>query len=119
MAVLLPGMILAPNAPATHPAPDPKLLKAAHEFEAQLMKELLRPLTQSGGWTGDGEENEAGGTGTLGEFAAESLAGSLSAHGGLGIANRIVEEISRSGNQSPKPPVTGSQQNDTVINLRK
>ena len=30
----------APTVPAA-PAPDPRLVRAAHEFEAQMMKELL------------------------------------------------------------------------------
>ncbi len=100
------------------PSPEPRLARAAHEFEAQLMKELLRPLTQSSGVPGD-DEDGTGGTSALGEFAVESLAGALSRHGGLGIANRIIGEISRSGNKSQSSPVTKKQLIDNVISLHK
>jgi len=86
------------NHAGVHVAGEVRLVRAAHEFEAQMMKELLRPLTQSNKLLGDEDADDTGGAGTLGEFAAESLAGSLSAHGGLGIANRLISELSRSGN---------------------
>ena len=97
----------------------PRLVRAAHEFEAQLMKELLRPMTESGTLTGDDDGDGSGGAGTLGEFASESLAGALSAGGGFGIADRILGEISRSGNSSKNPPVIGMCNIDTGISARK
>jgi Rod binding domain-containing protein len=109
--------LTATNVAMPHAA-QPRLVKAAHEFEAQLMKELLRPLAASSGLPGDGGDGE-GETGTLGEFAAESLAGALSAHGGLGIASRIIGDISRTGNISRNSPVTERPTIDTVMNPRK
>jgi Rod binding domain-containing protein len=106
------------GAVATHAVPPPRLVRAAHEFEAQLMKELLRPMTESGSLTGD-EDADTGGAGTLGEFASESLAGALSASDGFGIANRILGEVSRSGNSSKASPVTGMYNIDTGISARK
>lgn len=73
--------------------PEPRLVRAAHEFEALMMKELLEPM---GG--GTFEETDGGGGGVMGEFASESLAGALSTAGGLGIAARILHEVSRDGN---------------------
>ncbi len=76
--------------------PSPKLVHAAHEFEAQMMKELLKPLTNSDPLTGDDEgadgvlDSGAGSGGTLGEFASESLGKALSERGGFGIADRIL-----------------------------
>jgi hypothetical protein len=87
------SMATGQGAIATHAMPPPRLVRAAHEFEAQLMKELLRPMTESGSLTGDDDGDGRGGAGTLGEFASESLAGALSASGGFGIANRILGEI--------------------------
>lgn len=74
--------------------PSPRLVKAAHEFEGQMMKELLKPMTAAGlgGEDGDGG-NGAGSSGALGEFAAEALGRALSERGGFGIANRIVREL--------------------------
>ena len=101
---------------AAHAVVAPRLQRAAHEFEAQLMKELLRPLTESGSLTGDSDGGE---TGTLGEFASESLAGALSAGGGLGIANRIVGELSHSGNGSKDSRVTGKFDHNTTMSTPK
>ncbi len=50
---------LAESASATQrfdPLP-PRLVKAAHEFEAQMMKELLKPMTESRSFTGDDEDS--------------------------------------------------------------
>jgi hypothetical protein len=109
--------LTATNVVMPHAA-QPRLVRAAHEFEAQMMKELLRPLAASSGLPGDGDQDE-GEIGTLGEFAAESLAGALSAYGGFGIANRIIGDFSRSGNISQNSPVTEKSPIDTVMNPRK
>jgi Rod binding domain-containing protein len=101
---------MGPGAAASAPMPSPRLVRAAHEFEVQMMKELLRPMTESGSLTGD--VDECGGAGTLGEFASESLAGALSASGGLGIAGRILSEVSRSGNSSKNSSVIEKRNTD-------
>jgi Rod binding domain-containing protein len=117
MASLSEVGLMATNVAAAH-TPQPRLVRAAHEFEAQMMKELLRPLAASSGLSGDGD-GDGGETGTLGEFAAESLAGALSAQGGFGIARRIIGDLSRSGNISRNSPVTEKPPIDNVINPRK
>jgi hypothetical protein len=86
---------------ATAPPP-PRLVKAAHEFEAQMMKELMTPLTRGSAVPGvggntDEDDQDSGSAGALGEFAAESLGQALSAAGGFGIANRILGEIGHAG----------------------
>lgn len=73
---------------------EPRLVRAAHEFEAQMMKELLAPLNHRSALFEDNGGEDAG---ILGQFASESLAGALSAGGGLGIADRILHSLSRSG----------------------
>jgi Rod binding domain-containing protein len=95
------------------------MVQAAHEFEAQLMKELLRPMTESGSLTGDDDGAGCGGAGTLGEFASESLAGALSARGGFGIANRILGEVSHSDTSSKHSQVIGKYNIDTGISVHK
>ncbi len=117
MALFSEVGLASANLAAPH-APPPRLVRAAHEFEAQMMKELLRPLAASGGLSGEGGE-DGGETGTLGEFAAESLAGALSAHGGIGIVSRIIGDLSRSGNISRNSPVMEKPPVDTVMNPRK
>jgi Rod binding domain-containing protein len=64
-----------------------------------MMKEMLKPLTSSSSLGGDDEESSLGSGGALGEFASEALGKALSAGGGFGIANRILHDLSHSGNQ--------------------
>jgi Rod binding domain-containing protein len=79
--------------------PEPKLVRAAHEFEGQMMKELLKPMTAGDSLTGDDDDQSSGSNGALGEFASEALGKALSDRGGFGIANQIVKELSHSGNR--------------------
>lgn len=76
--------------------PSPRLREAAHEFEAQMMKELLEPLTLENGPTGAEDGGGLGSAGALGEFASEALGRALSEQGGgLGIADRIMQSLAR------------------------
>ncbi len=83
-------------------ARQPRLVRAAHEFEGQMMKELLKPMTGGDALTGaeDGDSDSgAGSEGALGEFASEALGQALSQRGGFGIADKIVKELSHSGHR--------------------
>jgi Rod binding domain-containing protein len=107
---------------ATPPTPQPRLVRAAHEFEAQMMKELMKPLNQGNSLTGadDDADDDSGSSGALGEFASEALGRALSEHGGFGIASSIVKQLSHSkdgasGTQNGTLPVTGSLHMNTVI----
>ncbi len=82
----------------------PKLVTAAHAFEASLMQELLKPLNRSGALGGDEDDNDAvngeglgapegGSGGALMSFGSEALASALSEKGGLGIARRILDHF--------------------------
>jgi Rod binding domain-containing protein len=97
--------------------PQPRLVKAAHEFEAQMMSELLKPLAGSGSLTGGetGEDQDTGSGGALGQFASEALGRALSEHGGFGIANRIVCDLSHAGSRSAGTTVTGRPHSDTLV----
>lgn len=98
-------------------APQPRLVKAAHEFEAQMMKELMKPLNQGTSLTGadaDGDDDSGSG-GALGEFAAEALGRALSEQEGFGIASSIVKQLSHAGNQNGTAQVTGTLHGNTEI----
>lgn len=99
-------------------APEPRLVGAAHEFEAQLMKELLQPMTRTSSLAAD-DDGDEGEEGALGEFAAESLAGALSAHGGFGVADRIVSQLSHSGTSSNHSQGIGNVRTNQVISAHK
>lgn len=79
----------------------PRLVRAAHEFEAQMMKELLKPMHPDGASSLDGDDGgDAGSTEALGEFSAEALGRALSEAGGLGIAKHILKALSQPGKSS-------------------
>jgi Rod binding domain-containing protein len=90
-------------------------VRAAHEFEAQMMKELLKPMTGTNGLDGEDDDSASGSGGALGEFASEALGRALSEQGGFGIANRIVQDLSHSGNKDATGKVTGNLHGNTVI----
>lgn len=89
-----------------------RLVRAAHEFEAQMMKELLKPLSAAPG--SDQEDSDTGATGVLGQFASEALGKALSEQGGLGIANSILQHFSQDGNSSGPAKVTGNLHKNTA-----
>lgn len=83
----------------------PKLKTAAHEFEASLMQELLKPLKHdplfapdsSSGASGDGGDDQ-GSAGALMSFGSEALAQAISEHGGFGIATKILDHFRTEAN---------------------
>ena len=102
-------------------APQPRLVRAAHEFEAQMMKELLKPMTGNDALTGDEDSSEGnwGSNGAMGEFASEALGQALSQHGGFGMADRILHDLSHSETRNNPGKVTGNLHGNTVISPHK
>lgn len=103
-------------------APQPRLVQAAHEFEGQMMKELLKPMTGGDALTGaeDGDSDSGGGSeGALGEFASEALGKALSQRGGFGIADKIVRDLSQSSHRHGDVKVTGKLHGNTVMRTSK
>ncbi|MGC8549978.1 MAG: hypothetical protein ACP5M4_09785 [Acidobacteriaceae bacterium] len=78
---------------------DPRLAPAAHEFEASLMQELLKPMERdplfSGSSGGDGSGLMGGdaGAGSWSSLGEQSLARAISDAGGLGIATKMISEV--------------------------
>ena len=95
--------------------PQPRLVRAAHEFEAQMMKELLKPMTGTNGLDGEDGDSASGSGGALGEFASEALGRALSEQVGFGIASRIVQDLSHSGNKNATGKVTENLRGNTVM----
>jgi Rod binding domain-containing protein len=93
--------------------PQPRLVKAAHEFEAAMMKEILKPLES-------GQEDEAQGSGAaLTSFAGEALGKALSERGGFGIARSVIQQLSNGSNQNRKSHVPNVQMQKLVISQSK
>lgn len=97
---------------------NPKLVSAAHEFEASLMQEFLKPLQQdplfapdsSGGSDPLGEMDsgsgdDQGSAGALMSFGSEALAKAISDRGGFGIATQILDHFrtANHGSDAGKP----------------
>lgn len=99
--------------------PSPRLVHAAHEFEAQMMQELLKPLTSGNGLDGEDGDAASGSTGALGQFASESLGQALSEQGGFGIATGIIKQLSSQGNKAVTTQVTGNLHGNTVMKSRE
>jgi Rod binding domain-containing protein len=96
---------------AANPNPDnPRLKSAAHEFEASLMQEFLKPLQHdalfSSGDPGDSSETDedSGSTGALMSFGTQAMAKAISEQGGFGIATKILDHF----RTSPSSEVRGS-----------
>ncbi len=99
-------------------APSPRLVRAAHEFEGQMMKELLKPMTSDELLPGASDDagSDGGSGGALGEFASEALGQALSERGGFGIADRILKTLSPAGNHaSADTSVTGNLHANTAM----
>jgi len=103
------------GAEATPAAPSPRLVHAAHEFEAQMMKEMLKPMTESNGLNGEDDDSAAGSGGALEEFATEALGRGLSEGGGFGIATSIVRQLTPASNKQVTSQVTGNLHRNTVM----
>ena len=118
-AITATNMAAATQQSSTQPsAVQPRMVRAAHEFEGQMMKELLKPMTSSSSLEGSDDSDE-GSNGALGEFASESLGKALSEQGGFGIANQIIHHFSQSGNRSVTAPVTGNGNFNTGMSIHK
>lgn len=103
----IPPLHAAFNGQAAQSAVSPKLKTAAHEFEASLMQELLKPLqhdplfapdsSDGASGSGDGGEDQ-GSAGALMSFGSEALAQAISEHGGFGIATKILDHFRTEAN---------------------
>jgi flagellar protein FlgJ len=74
----------------------PRLKAAAHEFEASLMKEFLKPLEHDSLFSEDkeaGSDDEEGSASAIMSFSSQSMAEALSERGGFGIATLILNHF--------------------------
>jgi peptidoglycan hydrolase FlgJ len=77
-------------------AANPKLASAAHEFEASLMKEFLKPLEHDSLFTEDKSgdlDDEEGSDNALMSFGSQAMATAISERGGFGIATLILNHF--------------------------
>ncbi|MGC2162434.1 MAG: hypothetical protein WA634_11020 [Silvibacterium sp.] len=99
----------------TMSADDPRLKSAAHEFEASLMQEFLKPLQEDPLFAPDnsGDSDGLGGSGddqgssaALMSFGSEAMAKAISERGGFGIATQILNHF-RTAAKTTHPATPG------------
>lgn len=78
--------------PATAEVQDRKLTAGAHEFEAMLVSEMMKPL-HFGETEDEGDGELTGAAGTIHSMATEALSKGIAAGGGLGIAREILRQV--------------------------
>lgn len=71
----------------------PQLRRAADEFEASFLQELLKPLSEDPMFGAGSDGATAGSMGTVSSIAAQALADGIARDGGLGIAKRVLAEL--------------------------
>jgi len=87
-----PGAVADPQDSKT--ALNSKIDKAAHDFEALLVSEMLKSShSEGGGWLGTGDDSSGDTAVGMGE---EQLAQALANGGGLGLAKMIEAGLSKS-----------------------
>jgi len=75
-----------PSAPAIND--DAKIERAARNFEALLIGQIMKSMQDAeGGWLGTGEDESAS---SAMEYAQEMFGQALSSNGGLGLAKLVV-----------------------------
>ena len=84
-------MNVQPIGTGAAPAPDAKLVKAAGDFEALLLSELLKPLQESASLSDEPDAASSTAMGMAGEQFAQAIARS----GGLGIGRLVLQGIGK------------------------
>lgn len=80
--------------PSTTPPADPRIKKAAQDFEAIFVRQMLKSVEKTTA-AGAGTQATAGES-TYGSMVVGALADSISKAGGLGLADVISQSLARS-----------------------
>ncbi len=84
-------------------SPSPKLVKAAHEFEAILLQNWMEKMNHS--FLGNDSSLDPAHD-TVSSLGTQAIATALAARGGIGIANMILRQLAgkeQSGKGEPSP----------------
>jgi flagellar protein FlgJ len=92
---------------------DSRLHKAAQEFEALLVGEMLKSAREAGsdGWLGSGEST---GDDSAMDMAESQLANALAGSGGLGLASTIERAMSKSRQNNAEIQEVGAKSSPEV-----
>ncbi len=80
-----------------------KLVAGAHEFEAMLLQQMLKPL-QFGEAAGadaetDSDGNSGGANDTIRSLSVEAVSKAIAQAGGVGIARQIIQQVNQQHQQ--------------------
>ena len=96
--VATPAPLSTASASASKDTPE-KIRKAATDFEALLIAQMLKSARESGGgMTGDADEQDETNS-TMLELGEQQLAQALSSSGGLGIAKMVIAGLTNHANR--------------------
>src|ERR1700730_4927827 len=70
-----------------------KFVEAAHQFEATMLQELLKPMQHGQSNWGDEAKSDDSASDTISSFGTEAIAKAISKGGGFGIAKQIVSKV--------------------------
>lgn len=70
-----------------------KLSDGAHQFEAMMLEQMLKPLHFGESPDAAGEESSGGASETLRGFGTEAIAKAIASGGGFGLARQIVRQV--------------------------
>jgi len=94
-------MTIAPitASPKTDAIQQAKLVDGAHDFEAMLLQQMLKPL-QFGEAAGadadtDGDGNSGSANDTIRSMGVDAISKAIAQGGGVGIARQIVQQVNR------------------------
>jgi len=86
------GLASGPTAAPTKDDPE-KIKAAAAQFEALLIGQMLKSMSDSeGGWLGTGDDKPAA---SAMEYGQEMFAQALAANGGLGLASMVARGLQK------------------------
>jgi len=93
----------AAGGPAKADAPDPNVLKAAKDFEAIFVRQMLKSLEKT--TAAGGNTKPTAGQSTYGSMIVDTLSESISKGGGLGLAD-VVARSMMAAHPVAKPALT-------------
>jgi flagellar protein FlgJ len=101
-AEIAPLAVTAPTAQSGgRPPDDPAKIKdAAQQFEALLIGQLLKSVSEDGGLFGSGLDAASG---TVTDMATQQFAMAMSRGGGLGLAALVTKGLESHGATRPDP----------------
>jgi Rod binding domain-containing protein len=70
-----------------------RLVDAAQQFEGLMLQELLKPLSSTENKWDTGEQEGDKSMDTMASYGTESVAKAIAKSGGLGIAKKVVEQV--------------------------